>query len=114
MQYFSKKDIMTIKAATQKKQILKTLASFDNIIQGTILTRRHTCGKTNCRCKTHKKYLHVSKQLSFAVEGKTKTITIPKDKVNDVTQGILQYKCFRQQVKRLIELNRNLIKKKPY
>ncbi len=105
---------MRNKLNVEKHRIIKTLTSFKNIIQGTIVMRKHTCGKSNCRCKRHDKFLHTSHQLTFAIDGKTKTITIPKDKIKDVEQGILQYKSFRQQVKQLLEINRNLIRKNPY
>ena len=104
---------MTQKIQNEKQRILKSLPSFENIIQGSIVKRKHTCGKLNCKCKRNEKYLHTSHQLTFAVDGKTKTITIPKDKLTEVKQGIVQNRRFRKNVKRLLEINRNLIKRKP-
>lgn len=105
---------MNQKLLNEKQKILKTLAILENIIQGSIVMRKHTCGKSNCKCKRAEKDRHTSYQLTFAVDGKTKTITIPKYKLHDVKKGLRQYRHFRQLVKRLLEINRNLIKKNPF
>jgi len=97
--------------SAQKQELLKQLASFEEVIQGTITQRRHQCGKPTCRCKSNPDFLHSSFQLSFAVDGKTKTITIPKDKVLQAKNGLSQYMEMRKVLQQLIDYNRNQLKR---
>jgi hypothetical protein len=82
--------------SNKKQKLLKQLAIFEDVIQGTITERRHQCGKATCRCKSDAGFLHSSFQLSFAVKGKTKTITIPKDKVPMAKKGLREYQKMRE------------------
>ena len=96
----------------RKALIIQRISQLSDILQGTIVARRHKCGKPNCRCKTNDVYLHSSRQLTFSHKGKTRTITIPKDKLDHVVESLDQFKEFRKLVKRMLEINRLLIKKK--
>lgn len=96
---------------SKKRKVLKKIASYSEIIQGSITKRMHTCGKPQCRCHTAKELRHCSYQLSFALQGKTKTITIPKDKLDEVKKGIQQYKNFRRCIIELLDINRTNIKR---
>lgn len=97
----------------RKKRILAELQLYFDIVQGTIVQRMHTCGKPGCRCHRAVSQRHCSYQLTFAVDGKTRTVTIPKDKLAAVRKGLKQYRDFRKSVRQLLEINRCLIKRQP-
>lgn len=104
---------MRQKLERERDKILNKLPGFRSIVQGSIIKRRHVCGKPTCRCKKDLSNWHTSYQISFTEKGKTRTITIPKDRLKEVRQGLQKYKSFRHQVKRVVEINRTLIKKNP-
>jgi hypothetical protein len=98
----------------QKRQkILQNLLSDAEMVQGTIVEREHTCGKSTCRCRQSPSRRHRSYQLTFAINGKTRTITIPKDTLPGVRKGLEKYKHFRLCAKQLLAINRALIKRHP-
>lgn len=97
----------------RKKRILGKLQRYSDIVQGTIVQRMHTCGNQGCRCHKSDSQRHCSYQLTFAVEGKTRTVTIPKDKLSSVRKGLKQYRDFRESVRQLLEINRCFIKRNP-
>ena len=97
----------------RKKRILAKLQLYSGIVQGTIVQRMHTCGKPGCRCHRSASQRHCSYQLTFAVDGKTRTVTIPKDKLSGVRKGLKQFRDLRESIRQLLEINRCLIKRHP-
>jgi hypothetical protein len=97
----------------KREKVLQCIRKDAEMIQGTIVQREHTCGKPRCRCRQSVSQRHRSYQLTFAVDGKTSTVTIPKDKLSDVRKGLKQYQHFRLCAKQLLEINRALIKRRP-
>jgi hypothetical protein len=97
----------------KREKVFSSMLRDTEMVQGTIVEREHTCGKDRCRCRQSASQLHRSYQLTFAIEGKTHTITIPKDKLSSVRKGLKQYRHFRLCGKQLLEINRALIKRHP-
>jgi hypothetical protein len=97
----------------KREKIMNNILSDAEMVQGTVVQRDHTCGKTQCRCRQSASQRHRSYQLTFAIDGKTHTITIPKDKLPDVRKGLKHYKHFRLCVRQLLAINRALIKRNP-
>ena len=97
----------------KREKVFSSMLMDTEMVQGTIVEREHTCGKARCRCKQSVPQLHHSYQLTFAIDGKTHTITIPKDKLSSVRKGLKQYQHFRLCTKQLLAINRALIKRHP-
>ncbi len=61
---------------TRRDAKVKQLQNISSLMQGSISTVKTTCGKVNCKCARGIK--HESNILTKKVNGKTKTIYIPK------------------------------------
>lgn len=52
------------------------------------------CGREGCHCQSGRK--HVGHYLTFAVEGKTQTVYVPKDLLKEVRAWIQEHKRLKQ------------------
>jgi hypothetical protein len=52
------------------------------------------CGRAGCRCQSGHK--HVGHYLTFKVEGKTRTVYVPKDLLREVRAWIQEHKRLKQ------------------
>ncbi len=88
---------------------IKELQNINSLMQGSISTVKTTCGKANCKCARGEK--HESNILTKKVNGKTKTLYIPKDMVKEVTLCVQENKKLRKLQKEIAELNERILKK---
>lgn len=59
------------------------------LLQGTLTTFRRRCGKPTCRCATGE--AHESPALRFTEDGRTKTLTLRADEVEQVREALARY-----------------------
>ncbi len=52
------------------------------------------CGRSGCRCQSGHK--HIGHYLTFKVEGKTRTVYVPKDLLKEVRVWIQEHKRLKQ------------------
>ena len=60
------------------------------------------CGRAGCRC--HSGHKHVGHYLTFKVAGKTKTVYVPQDLVEEVGTWIKEHKRLRKLVQEISRL----------
>jgi len=87
---------------------LKQLNELGPVLQGTITTLKTTCGKANCKCSRGEK--HTSTVLSTKVNGKTKSLYIPIDMVDDAKKWVAENKKLRRLQKEISGYNEQIIK----
>lgn len=61
------------------------------------------CGREGCHCQTGKK--HIGHALTFKVSGKTRTVYVPQDLVEEVGKWVQEHKRLRklgQEISRLV------------
>lgn len=61
-----------------------------DIIAGSLVTMKHTCGKKGCRCARGEK--HHSLYLSLSVDGKRKMVSIPAEIAPEVKAAVEAHK----------------------
>ena len=81
-----------------------------NIIKGSLVDLKHTCGKKGCKCYKGEK--HVSLYISRSIKNKTKMIYIPKSKETEVRECVKRYKEILDKLESLSDRTIKKIKKK--
>ena len=61
------------------------------MLRGTLTTFRRRCGKPNCRCAGGD--AHESPALTYTESGRTKTMTLAPEEVDDVAAAIERYQA---------------------
>ena len=70
---------------------LARLGSDQPLLAASLAQIRKRCGSKKCRCHTHGE-LHTGWHLTYKVQGKTKTIYVPLDLLDDVRSWIDNHK----------------------
>ncbi len=93
---------------TRRDARIKQLASLGPLLQGTMTRIAVTCGNPNCRCARGEK--HHSHILTKKVSGKTKSLYIPVDKVEEVGKWIEEHRRAKQLLREISEFNEKIIR----
>jgi hypothetical protein len=65
-------------------------------LRGTLFSLRRRCGKPNCRCATGA--AHETPALAYPHGGRTKTITLSADDVEEVRAALQRYNAARSEL----------------
>ena len=87
---------------------LKKLADVGPLVAATLVQQRVRCGQPGCRCARGDK--HVKAAITQTVHGKTRTVYVPVDLVEDVRTWIAEHKRVKQLLKEISELTVALIR----
>ena len=66
------------------------------VLRGALFTLRRKCGKPTCRCVSGDP--HESPALSFTAGGRTKTLTLSPDEVEEVRAALARYASARSEL----------------
>lgn len=95
----------------RKVELLENIASFTDVVKGSIYELKRFCGKKNCRCyKT--KTPHTSLMLSFSYKGKTRLVPIRKNQVSRTKKNIKDYKKLKAHIDELAKINSELLRER--
>lgn len=78
------------------------------LIVASMVTIEKTCGKAGCRCAQGKK--HLGHYLTYKEEGKTRTVYVPKDLVEEVSAWVREHQRLRQLSQEISQLAIALIR----
>ncbi len=59
------------------------------VLRGTLTSFRRRCGKPSCRCATGEP--HMSPALTFYEDGRTRTLTLRPDEVDEVAAALARH-----------------------
>jgi len=68
-------------------RLIRSLGSLREMLPGSFVERKRTCGRPNCRCADGKR-LHWQYQISVLIDGKPKALNIPAELAEKVRQKI--------------------------
>lgn len=71
------------------------------MLRGTLFTMRRKCGKPTCRCASGE--AHESPALAFPDRGRTGTLTLGDDDVEDVRRAIAAYATAKAELDQLAD-----------
>lgn len=95
----------------KRNQIVKQLLVCTNMIKGSIGSVCSSCNRANCICKTPTR-LKAYRLTYKDADQKTKTIYVPKEKLDEANKMVLNFKKFREITDRLIDINIMIFKGK--
>lgn len=68
-------------------RLIRGLGSLRDMLPGSFVERKRTCGRPNCHCADGKN-LHTQYQISVLVEGKPKAFNVPAKLVEQVRKQV--------------------------
>ena len=94
---------------SQLQARLARLGSDQPLLAASLAEVRKRCGRKTCRCATHAE-LHTAWQLTYKVEGKTRTVYVPHDLLDDVRSWIDNHKRHKDLLAEIHQLSVALIR----
>jgi len=92
----------------KRDALLKKLKDTNAFINGSLVEVKVECGK-KCRCRKGEK--HSSYYLTDKVNGKTRTVYVPDDLVDEVEKWVEEYQNLKELLQEITELQRVIIRK---
>ena len=96
------------KLLKERGKLTRKMLRFREMLPGSFTERLITCGKKTCICNTEGKK-HAAFQISYRMQNKSFTKMIPRHKADEVHKRIRLQKKFNQIVKRIQEINIELL-----
>jgi len=88
---------------------LRKLGTLGPMVGASLCRRMVTCGNLRCKCASCDK--HESWCLTYKVHGKTKTVHIPRDMVEEVRGWVEEHKRAKQLMAEISALGLQIIKR---
>jgi hypothetical protein len=96
------------KLLKSRSALTRKLLRFREMLPGSFIERKLTCGKPNCACAV-KNELHVAYQLTYRENNKTITKMIPADMTKEVKKKVELQKSFNDIVRQIQQINVKLL-----
>ncbi len=87
---------------------LVLLGSVRPLVAASLVVNSHTCGKPSCHCASGDK--HLSHTLTFKEEGKTRTVYVPKDRVEEVRRWVEEHRRVKKILSEISQLTVALLR----
>ena len=87
---------------------VRQLSARGPVLSASLVQIARRCGREGCRCNTGEK--HLGYYLTRQVEGKTRTVYVPTELVEEVRKWIEEHKRLKQLVQEITELSIALVK----
>jgi hypothetical protein len=78
---------------------LKQLARCKPLVAASLCKVNRRCGNPNCKCARGE--FHTAHVLTYKVKGKTRTVHVPKDMVEEVTGWVQEHKRVKQLIREI-------------
>jgi hypothetical protein len=98
-------------ALRQRRQGLAKLPPVAGILRGSLMERYVTCGNPSCKCargERHGPTWYLSVTLG---PGRTTGSIVPEEKVDEVRSGIEDYHKLKDQLEKISDINRELLRR---
>lgn len=87
---------------------LASLASVRPLVAASLVESLRTCGNPTCRCASGDK--HSGHALTFKEEGKTRSVYVPKDRVEEVRQWVEEHRRVKNILSEISQLTVALLR----
>jgi hypothetical protein len=88
-------------------ELVPVLMERQPLVKGTVYEQRRKCGKPNCACATGE--LHRTMILSRSQEGRTRLVSIPEGRLEDLQVMTERYQRFRRARARLGQIYQKML-----
>jgi hypothetical protein len=95
----------------RRGQVPARLPPFEEIVRGSVFTRRQRCGKPTCRCAQGVAHRATYLGVSFA-GGRTVQISLPPALVATARRWVANYQAWWRAIERVSEINRELLRRR--
>lgn len=95
---------------TKLSRLRRQMRRLGPLLKGTLIDRKIPCGKPNCRCR--KGEGHPGLYLTYSLEGKTKTVYIPKKMAPRVRKWAQNYARFKALLEEMFQVQLKMIEEK--
>lgn len=73
---------------------VKQLCAASPVLAASLVTIEKSCGRAGCHCQTGEK--HTGNYLTFKEEGKTRTVYVPLDLLEDVKRWVAEHQRLKK------------------
>ncbi len=95
----------------QRSRVRDRLPAFEEIVRGSVFTRRMRCGKPTCRCARGPLHRATYLGVSFA-DGRTVQISLPPALVATARRWVANYQAWWRAIETVSEINRELLRRR--
>jgi hypothetical protein len=88
---------------------LKQLAACKPFVAASLCEVERKCGKANCKCARGEP--HRAHVLTYKVKGKTKSVYVPKDRVEEVREWVNEHKRIRTLIREVSNASLEVLKR---
>ena len=85
-------------------RLVRSLGALREMLPGSFVERRRSCGKPTCRCADGK-HLHSQFQLSVLAKGELKTYNVPARQAEEVRRRVDLHRRFQKAAEMISALN---------
>ena len=93
---------------TRRDSKLRQLQTIGPVVAASLCRRMTKCGNPNCKCARGEK--HESWCLTYKDKGKTHTVHVPRDMIEEVRQWVKEYKRAKILLKDISDQSMRIIK----
>jgi hypothetical protein len=95
-------------------RLVRSLGTLRDMLPGSFVERRRSCGKPTCRCRSGQpEDLHSQLLLSVLIEGKLRTVHLPAALADEARRGVELHRRFEEMETRISRINlRRFLRKK--
>jgi len=87
------------------------LPPFEDLVRGSVFTRRQRCGKPTCRCAQGAPHRATYLGVSFA-GGRTVQLSLPPALVATARRGVANYQAWWRAIETVSKINRELLRRR--
>ena len=89
------------------EKLIKMLNEIGPIMPGKVTEQYNVCKTPNCKCRRKKNPIKHGPYyyLSFTFNGKGRTLSVPKDMIDEITKRNENYRKFKELINDFIELS---------
>jgi hypothetical protein len=102
---------LSVLALRQRRQGLTKLPPVAEILRGSLMERYVTCGNPSCKCARGERHGPVWYLSVTLGPGRTTGAIIPEEKVDEVRSWIENYQKLKDQLEKISEINRELLRR---
>ena len=95
----------------RRARVRDRLPPFEELVRGSVFTRRMRCGKPTCRCARGVLHRATYLGVSFA-HGHTVQISLPPALVATARRGVANYRAWWQAIETVSAINRELLRRR--
>jgi hypothetical protein len=99
-----------VRLLARRRQIQRRLPPFEEIVRGSVFTRRQRCGKPTCRCARGDLHRATYLGVTFA-GGRTVQLSLPPALVPTARRWVANYQAWWRAIETVSAINRELLRR---